>query len=58
MCSFCMCYTVILAEVTLIEQSAEEQKAEEKRKKTVIVGDMQPLASALPMLSTRCGNME
>ena len=29
----------------------EAAKAAEKRKKTVIVGDMQPLADALPSLS-------
>ncbi len=42
-----------VAEVELINQTEVEKKAEEERRKTVIVGDMQPLVNSLPTLAAR-----
>ena len=38
-------------EIEVCQKAKEAAKAAEERKKTVIVGDMQPLADALPTLS-------
>lgn len=38
-------------EIETCRMAKEAAKAAEERKKTVIVGDMQPLADALPTLS-------
>ena len=41
----------ILVEIEFCRIAKEQAKAAEERRKTVIVGDMQPLADALPSLA-------
>ena len=40
-------------EIEVDQRKLKEEKEAEKRKKTVIVGDMEPLMSALPVPTTR-----
>ena len=39
------------AEIELCKEQKEEEKASEERRKTVVVGDMQPLAASLPTIT-------
>ena len=41
-----------IQEIEVCRMEKEEQKAASERKKTVIVGDMQPLATSLPIISS------
>ena len=44
------CIAFFLSELEVCRMVKESAKAAERRKKTVIVGDLQPLTSALPDL--------
>jgi len=43
----------VVTEIEMIKKTEIEKKAEEGRRKTVVVGDMQPLAESLPTLTPR-----
>lgn len=52
--SFC-CVCCRLTEISSIKRVKEQQAAEARRKATPVVGDMQPLADALPQLNELIG---
>lgn len=45
------CLVCLLSEISSIKEAKERQAAEARRQATVVVGDMRPLADALPELS-------
>lgn len=49
--SLCIVVTRLLSEISSIKQAKEQQAAEARRQATPVVGDMRPLADALPELS-------
>ena len=44
-----------LAEIELSKKQKREEREAEERQKTVVVGDMQPLAASLPTILSRYG---
>ena len=52
-----MLYCASFTEIELIQLNKKEKMEEERRRKTVIVGDMQPLANSLPAISSRYGSI-
>ena len=44
---------IFLTEIEMRKSEKEAEKEAEQRRKTVIVGDMHPLATSLPTISTR-----